>query len=297
MATNGLIISPLKSLFTSAAGPGFPVSPAKAHPKIPTDKSADQCCLPEGNWETNPICKYQLALPSTDVAVKVSKLKDCLRSHFKADPVLSNDASLVQEYVDLLERQRPIDESDAGLEASGRSALFKDFPRKRSLIDMPVVTTLYYCCLYHYDLGENSLASPTAIRKRHELSDKQFTWTAIGARAKLRQWKDIETLLTAKGWFGKTQLKAAIGFDKVVAILHRNGAPQDILQKYLGLVDNVEQRLSLAKRVSCQIAVIDALVALKNRAELEQLAAKLDRYSKEGLYAFDVLHTSTIKWK
>lgn len=250
-----------------------------------------------GRTEEAAIYKYQLSLPSSDAAVKVSKLKDCLRLHFKADPALSTDASLVQEYVDLLERQRPIDESDAGLEASGRSALFKDFPRKRSLIDMPVVTTLYYCCLYHYDLGENSLASPIALRKRHQISDKQFTWTAIGARAKLRQWKDIETLLTTKGWFGGTKMKAAIGFDKVVAILHRNGAPQDILQKYLAMIDNLEQRLGLAKKVSCQIAVIDALVALKNRAELEQLAAKLDRYSKEGLYAFDVLNTSTIKWK
>ncbi|KAK3774195.1 hypothetical protein RRG08_001330 [Elysia crispata] len=250
-----------------------------------------------GRTEEAAICKYQLALPSSDVAVKVSKLKDCLRSHFQADSALSNDASLVQEYVDLLERQRPIDESDAGLEASGRSALFKDFPRKRSLIDMPVVTTLYYCCLYHYDLGENSLASPAALRKRHQISDKQFIWTAIGARAKLRQWRDVEAILTTKGWFGSTKLKAAIGFDKVVAILHRNGAPPDILQKYLAMIDNLEQRLSFAKKVSCQIAVIDALVALKNRAELEQLASKLDRYSKEGLYAFDILNTSTIKWK
>ncbi|RUS84776.1 hypothetical protein EGW08_007460, partial [Elysia chlorotica] len=250
-----------------------------------------------GRTEEAAICKFQLALPTSDAAVKVSKLKDCLRSHFQADPALCNDASLVQEYVDLLERQRPIDESDAGLEASGRSALFKDFPRKCSLIDMSVVTTLYYCCLYHYDLGENSLASPAALRKRHQISDKQFTWTAIGARAKLRQWKDIETILTTKGWFGSTKLKAPIGFDKVVAILHRNGAPPDILQKYLGMIDNLEHRLNWAKKVSCQIAVIDALVALKKRAELEQLAAKLDRYSKEGLYAFDVLNTSTIKWK
>ncbi|GFO11147.1 spermatogenesis-defective protein 39 homolog [Plakobranchus ocellatus] len=250
-----------------------------------------------GRTEEAAIFKYQQTLPTADVSVKISKLNDCLRGHFQSDPVLSHDASLVQESVDLLERQRPIDESDANLEASGRSALFRDFPRKRSLIGMPVVTTLYYCCLYHYDLGENSLASPAALRKKYQISDKQFTRTAIGARAKLRQWKDIEAILTTKGWFGGTKLKAPIGFDKIVGILHKNGAPPDILQKYLAMVDNLELRLNLAKKVSCQIAVIDALVALKNRAELEQLASKLDRYSKEGLYAFDVLNTSTIKWK
>ena len=79
------------------------------------------------------------------------------RSNFNADPQLSQDASLVQESVDLLERQRPVEDSDAQLEASGRSQIFKDIPRKVSLIGMSVVTTLYYCCLYHFDLSGDSV--------------------------------------------------------------------------------------------------------------------------------------------
>ncbi|XP_035826310.1 spermatogenesis-defective protein 39 homolog isoform X2 [Aplysia californica] len=250
-----------------------------------------------GRTEEAAAFKFKLALPTTDVGLKISKLKDSLRSHFSADPHLSQESSFVQEYIDLLERQRPVDESDANLEATGRSQMFRDIPRKVSLIGMPVVTTLYYCCLYHYDLSENSLGSPAAIKKRHQISDKQYLWTAISARAKVRHWKDIEIMLTTKGWFGGTKMKSVIGFDKIVNILHRNSAPPEILEKYLSLIDDVETRIELAKKVSCHKAIMDTYVATKNRPELEAYATKFDRYSKEGLYAHDILNSSTIRWK
>ncbi|CAL1530403.1 unnamed protein product [Lymnaea stagnalis] len=250
-----------------------------------------------GRREEAAVYKFKLALPTSDVVVKLSKLKDSLRSNFQADDSLSHSASLVKEYIDLLEMQRPIEESDAKLEAEGRSTLFKDFPRRRSLIDLSVVTTVYYCCMYHYDLAENCLASPLAVKKRHKISDKQFTWTAISARAKLRQWKDIEALLTAKGFFGGTKLKSCIGFDKVVEILHKHNAPPEVLDKYLAMISDLDLRLQLAKKVQCSKAVVDTLVAMKNRQELSTYASTLDRYSKEGLYAADVLNSSAIKWK
>ncbi|KAI8784597.1 spermatogenesis-defective protein 39 [Biomphalaria glabrata] len=250
-----------------------------------------------GRNEEAAMYKYKTCVAAPDVSVKISKLRDCMRSFFQNDSQLSFDSSLVEQYIDLLERQRPIEETDAQLESSGKSTLFRDFPRKRSLLDMPVVTTLYYCCLYHYDLGENSLASPLSLKKRHMISDKQFLWTSISARARLRNWKDIEALLTTKSWFGGTKMKAVIAFEKIVNILHRNGAPPDVLDKYISMIDNLEQRLSVAKKVECHKAVVDTLVALKNRQELEQYTSKLERYSKEGLYAHDILNSSTIKWR
>ncbi|BFZ07651.1 hypothetical protein BsWGS_10690 [Bradybaena similaris] len=212
-----------------------------------------------GRAEEAAIFKFKLAAQTADVGLKISKLKDGLREHFQADKALATDASLVKDYIDLLERQRPVDDADANTEATGRSMLFRDFPRKRSLIDMPVVTTLYYCCLYHYDLSETNLASPEAIRKRHQISEKQYVWTAVSARAKLRQWKDIEALLTTKGFFGSTKMKSVIGFDKVVTILHKNSAPPDILEKYLAHIDDLELRLNMARKVSCPKAIVDAI--------------------------------------
>ena len=38
-------------------------------------------------------------------------------------------------------------------------AKFREVPRTASLVDMPVMTTLYYCCLYHYDLSEACIAA------------------------------------------------------------------------------------------------------------------------------------------
>ncbi|KAH9496174.1 spermatogenesis-defective protein 39 [Bulinus truncatus] len=250
-----------------------------------------------GRNEEAAVFKYKTSLATPDVPVKISKLRDSLRSNFQNDSQLSSDASLVEEYIDLLERQRPIEETDAQVESSGKSTLFRDFPRKKSLLDMPVVTTLYYCCLYHYDLAENNLASPLALKKRHMISDKQFMWTGISARARIHQWKDIEALLTTKGWFGGTKMKAVIGFDKVVNILHKNNAPPDILDKYLAMIDSLDQRLNLAKKVQCPKTIVDTLIAMKNKQELETYATKLDRYSKEGLYAYDALNSSTIKWR
>lgn len=33
-------------------------------------------------------------------------------------------------------------------------AKFREVPRTASLVNMSVMTTLYYCCLYHYELPE-----------------------------------------------------------------------------------------------------------------------------------------------
>ena len=51
---------------------------------------------------------------------------------------------------------------------------FKETPRITSLVGLPAVTTLYYCCYYHYELEESKLASPTAIRKAYRVSDNRI---------------------------------------------------------------------------------------------------------------------------
>jgi len=33
-------------------------------------------------------------------------------------------------------------------------AKFRELPRTASLLNMSVMTTLYYCCLYHYEVPE-----------------------------------------------------------------------------------------------------------------------------------------------
>ncbi|ESO86407.1 hypothetical protein LOTGIDRAFT_129312 [Lottia gigantea] len=247
--------------------------------------------------EEAAMLQYKTATGASLGSSKASALKSVYRNHFKMDPLLSSESSLVMEHIDLLERQLPIEESDSKEEVSGRNQLFRDFPRRRSILDMPLITTLYYCCLYHYNLAENSLASPIAIKKRHQLSDKQFLFSAIAAQSKLKNWKNIEELLTSKGWFGSTKMKSAIGFDKVVEILHKNNAPSEMLKIYIAFIDDMDLRLETAQKYHCHKAVIDVFVALRDRGQLESYSSKLKHGTQEHLYSSDALRNSSIKWK
>ena len=43
-------------------------------------------------------------------------------------------------------------------------------------------------------MSENNFASPKAIRKAHNISERQFYWTALRALAKAKKWADIDQL-------------------------------------------------------------------------------------------------------
>lgn len=249
-----------------------------------------------GRTEEAAIVKYQQTCREDATSGRVSMLQTCLRVHFQSDPALATDALLVQEHIDLLERQRPIEDSDTKQEAEGRNPIFLEFPRRVSLISMPVTTTLFYCCLYHFHLPENNLASPLAIKQRHQLPEKQFVWTAVSARAKVKAWKDIEQLLTGKGWFGGKKMKAAIGFDKVVEILHKFQAPKEELKNYLLLVDDLDTRLILSQKVRCDNVTLETLQKQKDRRGLEDFV-RIHGNSIIGNYALKILKEEAVKWK
>ncbi|PIO22999.1 hypothetical protein AB205_0164930, partial [Aquarana catesbeiana] len=90
-----------------------------------------------------------------------------------------------------------IDVNDKHLEASGQD-IFRKHPRKASLLFMPLVTTLFYSCIYHYTESEGTFSSPTNLRKTFKIPEKLYILTALAARAKLRAWHDIDALFTTK---------------------------------------------------------------------------------------------------
>lgn len=59
------------------------------------------------------------------------------------------------------------------LEKEGKHMVFRARPRVASIINMPVITTLYYCCMYHFEEPENLLGSPAALRKEHQVTENQ----------------------------------------------------------------------------------------------------------------------------
>ncbi|NWZ29506.1 SPE39 protein, partial [Asarcornis scutulata] len=222
------------------------------------------------------LSQYREHLNIQDVEKKREFLKGCIGLPFSPE-----DISHIQDHYTLLERQIIIEANDRRLETAGQSEIFQKYPRKASILNMPLVTTLFYSCFYHYMEAEGTFSSPTNLKKTFKIPDKQYVLTALAARAKLRAWEDVDALFTTKNWLGYTKKKAPIGFHRVVEILQRNNAPVQVLQEYVRLVEDVETRLNLATKYKCHDVVIDTYRDLKDRIQLMAYKCKVERGSAE----------------
>ena len=151
-----------------------------------------------GRHEESAITAYSHSINCSTIETKIKNLKNCLRNHFSSG---GNDIlfwrDFIAEEITLLEQQLPIEFDDKRQERNALNPVFERIPRT-PVTDCSVISTLYYCCLYHYSLSENHLASPKAISKNYQLSQKQFIWTALSALAKCQQWSDIDSLFEYK---------------------------------------------------------------------------------------------------
>uniref|UniRef100_A0A8D2LPC3 Spermatogenesis-defective protein 39 homolog n=1 Tax=Varanus komodoensis TaxID=61221 RepID=A0A8D2LPC3_VARKO len=220
------------------------------------------------------LTQYRQHLTIQDAEKRKEFLKGCIGLSFS-----SEDAAHVQDHYTLLERQIIIEANDKHLESAGQTELFRKYPRKASILNMPLVTTLFYSCFYHYTESEGTFSSPANLKKTFKISDKQYALTALAARAKLRAWHDVDALFTTKNWLGYTKKKAPIGFHRVVEILQRNNAPVQVLQEYLRLVEDVETRLNLAMKYKCHDVVIETYRDMKDRLQLMAYRCKVERGS------------------
>ncbi|XP_068110573.1 spermatogenesis-defective protein 39 homolog [Hyperolius riggenbachi] len=238
------------------------------------------------------LCRYREHLNISDA----DERKDFLKNKCLSLPFSPEDAALVQDHYTLLERQIIIEVNDNHLEASGQEQ-FRKHPRKASLLFMPLVTTLFYACIYHYSESEGMFSSPANLRKTFKIPEKLYVLTALAARAKLRAWHDVDALFTTKNWLGYTKKRAPVGFHRVVEILHKNGAPAQVLQEYVRLVEDVETRISLATKYKCHDVVIDTYRDLKDRHQLMSYRCKVDRGSPEEDKIDSILNNTQMRWK
>ncbi|RWS11126.1 spermatogenesis-defective protein 39-like protein [Dinothrombium tinctorium] len=240
---------------------------------------------------------YSQCLKTSDVSAKVRLLKHCKNNYFRGiDKEFEFWESCVNSYINLLELQQPIDAEDSRQEKIENNPKFTEIPR-HSILDLPVITTLYYCCLYHYELSENNFASPKAICKSFSITEKQFVWTALRSLALAAKWAEIDALFEYKSWLGGKKIKSPISFQKVVKLLNNHGAPQDLIVKYLKLVDNTEEKLNLATIFKLHNFVIEMHVSNRDRRALLSYVEKLQPHSEEYINAQDYLKNPSIKWK
>uniref|UniRef100_A0A3B4ZB53 Spermatogenesis-defective protein 39 homolog n=1 Tax=Stegastes partitus TaxID=144197 RepID=A0A3B4ZB53_9TELE len=196
-------------------------------------------------------------------------------------PFSAEDSAHVQDHYTLLERQIIIEATDRQAERGGKVEIFQKFPRRASILNMPLVTTLYYCCFYHYTEPEGTYSSPLNIRQTFKISEKQYFVTALAARAKLKAWLDVDALFTSRNWLGFTRKKSPLSFQRVVDILQKNSAPTQVLQDYVGLVDDADLRISLAQKHKCHDIVINTYRDMKDRQLLLAYRGKVGRGSAE----------------
>ncbi|XP_039636908.1 spermatogenesis-defective protein 39 homolog [Perca fluviatilis] len=260
-------------------------------------ESKDQRLLLEllralGRTEDVALLQYKEHLAIADENKRRDFLKSCLSLPFSPE-----DSSHVQDHYTLLERQIIIEATDGHAERGGKLEIFQKFPRKASILNMPLITTLYYCCFYHYAEAEGTYSSPLNIRQTFKLSEKQFFVTALAARAKLKAWSDVDSLFTSRNWLGFTRKKSPLSFQRVVDVLHKNSAPTQVLQDYVALVDDAELRITLAQKHKCHDIVINTYRDLKDRQQLLGYRAKMERGSAEERKINELLNNSQIRWK
>ncbi|KPP67970.1 spermatogenesis-defective protein 39-like [Scleropages formosus] len=245
-----------------------------------------------GRTEDMALLQYREHLSIKDEVRRKEYLKSCISLPFPPD-----DAGHVQDHYTLLERQIIIEANDKHLENKGQVEVFKKHPRKASILNMPIITTLYYSCVYHYGESEGTYSSPANIRSTFKISEKQYLLTALSARAKLKEWLDVGSLFTTKNWLGYTKKRSPIGFHRVVDILHKNNAPAQVLQEYVCLVEDPNLKISLAQKYKCHDIVIDMYKDQKDRQQLIVYQGKVERGSPEDKKIQDILNNTQIRWK
>ncbi|XP_074631239.1 spermatogenesis-defective protein 39 homolog isoform X2 [Acropora palmata] len=250
-----------------------------------------------GEYEKAAMLQFNQAIKSKDPGVRLTKLKFIYRNSFDGFPELAEQTKYLKEYIDLLNRQLDIEDKDARDELEKKNHALVAHPRQAPLPLCSMIITLYYCCRYHFGEPENVPSSPLAIRSTFKLTDKQYEWTVLSARAKLKQWKGLEQMFQSKGLFGSVKMKSAVGFDHVVETFHQHGAPEEVLRTYLNYIEDRTERLSLATKTKCHNVAIETLAAMKDRQKLEQYRGQLKGTAPEQAKITEYLSNTQIKWK
>jgi len=259
-----------------------------------------------GHIDEAAILKYQDSIRGKNSDNKVKKLKNCIQTHFK-DQTLALESRIVNGHLNLLERQVAIEANDI---KDTSNQMLIEFPRARSIIDQSLLTTLFYCCMYHWDTAETHHGSPLTIKKVHSLSEHQFLWSVLRGRAKVKHWvlpHELDTLLsnrslmgtigafTGMGNSGGRAVKSSLNVDQVVDMLANLGAPDSVLAAYITLCDSIETRIKMATNYKCHQAAIDVYVNQKDREALEKYMREIPQGSAEYVKAETALKSG--KWK
>ncbi|XP_055547105.1 vacuolar protein sorting-associated protein 16B [Wyeomyia smithii] len=225
---------------------------------------------------------------TTNIEFKRQRLKKISADYFSQPGANSFYAQLVSNYINLIEFQIAKQHSTSVVSAG-------------SILDRSVLETLFYVC-NHYKWGDTSLQTnenPFKLAESHQVSQSQLEWIALNERAQRQAWLDFEHIFEKKAWLNLKQksFNIHIPLDKTILRLFALHAPEPVLTNFLAKVDEPLRRLTLARKVNAKKGIVDALVALKDRGELENYRDTLEAGTGERYYAENALKTLNNKWK
>eukprot|EP00112_Aurelia_sp_Birch-Aquarium-sp1_P012846 Seg2706.1 transcript_id=Seg2706.1/GoldUCD/mRNA.D3Y31 product="Spermatogenesis-defective protein 39" protein_id=Seg2706.1/GoldUCD/D3Y31 len=240
--------------------------------------------------------RYHYVTKLDNPTVKLREIEKWQRENKHAE--VTEMKSHVEEERLLLEKQIKMEAEDQIMEKQGKNVLMRYHPRTTTIPLKSLLTTLYYCAMYHFGEKPTDPYHPAALKTAFKLTDKQYEWTVLPARAKLHKWADVTEILTATGWLKRKSERSYIGFDKVTQILQKFGAPTDILEKYIRLIENAESRLKAATLCKCHETAIDTIVAMRDRHKLEEYREHVKFDAKYRQKIFNLLEEgSHVKWR
>ncbi|XP_050088443.1 vacuolar protein sorting-associated protein 16B [Anopheles aquasalis] len=243
-----------------------------------------------GRHHEASLLQFSIFVCSTsNVEFKRQRLKKIYGDYFSQPGSNSFYAQLVANYINLLEYQ------SSELHATGGSKAAVEIQ------DKSVLETLHYVC-GKYKWGDTSLQTndnPFKLAENHQISQAQFEWIALNERAKQQAWLDFDHIFEKKAWLNLKQksFKLNIPIDRTILRLHALHAPEPVINTFLAKVEDPQRRLALARRVNSKHGTIDAMVLLKDRAELEVYRSTLESGTEERLYAENALKSLNNTWK
>jgi len=116
-------------------------------------------------------------------------------------------------------------------------------------------------------------------------------------RGKQKAWVDIDSIFITQSWLRGKKNKSTLPIDRVVVQLHKLEAPPDVLSKYFELIDPLDKRLAVAKKLGFNKVIIDTYAILRDRQALVAFKTSLPLQNEAIIYAENVLRSPSIKWK
>ncbi|XP_065661297.1 spermatogenesis-defective protein 39 homolog isoform X3 [Hydra vulgaris] len=240
--------------------------------------------------EEAAILSYEVVGLEENPSKKLDSLSKWL-CDFGNKPELNDLSSYIKEEIILIKKQLMLEDEIKRINSLENTTS----KVARSIIKKPLITTLSYCSLYYYD--KNSEHYPEKFKKTVEITNKQFEWAVLPPIASLHKWTEVEHLLTSTKWLGKKKEFSYIGYENVALVLHKAKANEEIILKYLKLIDNLDLRVKWASRFKYHDLAIDCIVQQRDHRKMEEYRMKVESSDKYLSKIDQLLNNSALKWR